>query len=238
MATGWIFLTIVMAKLAPVIIIRLFYKFELLGDNELRERLVHLADRFDIKVLDVFRLDLSAKTKKANAALVGMGKTRRVLLGDTLIENYTKDEIEVVMAHELAHHKLAHMSKLVFSGSLGMIATFYFINLLSKISIGPFGIRPINDISAFPSMIFFIILFGLIISPIQNAFSRRLEASADLMCLKKTGLKKAFISCMEKLAKQNLADPEPNRFIEIMLYDHPPISKRLAMAKDFKGGTL
>jgi len=233
---GWVLFTIVLAQLAPILIIPLFFKYEHLGDNDLKKRLIRLAKRFGVKLLDVFKIKLSAKTKKANAALVGMGKTRRVLLGDTLLENYTKDEVEVVLAHELAHHKLAHIWKLVLFGGLSTVLVFFLSKLSLVYLLGLFKFDTIENIAIFPSIMFFLSLFGFLISPVQNAFSRRLERSADLFALKITRLPEAFISCMNKLARQNLADPAPSEFIEIMLYDHPPISKRIAMAKKYNVG--
>ncbi|MFH1847613.1 MAG: M48 family metalloprotease, partial [Candidatus Omnitrophota bacterium] len=108
MTLGWLFLSVIVAKVMPVFILPLFFKSVPLADSDLKGRLMRLAKRCDIRILDVFKLHLSAKTKKANAALVGMGRTRRVLLGDTLLDNYSKDEVEVVLAHELGHHKLFH----------------------------------------------------------------------------------------------------------------------------------
>ncbi len=233
LAVIWIAISIAITKIAPVIIIPLFFKFEPLDDLELKKRLMELAGNFNINILDVFKLKMSAKTKKANAALVGLGKTRRVLLGDSLLENYTKDEISVVLAHELAHHKLFHIFKLTVFSGLSTILVFYLIDLTSTAITGLIGLGSISDITAFPSIMFSISLFSMLIAPIQNAFSRRLEVSADLSALEVTRLPKAFISCMKRLADQNLSDPSPGRLIEIMLYDHPPISKRIKMAEDF-----
>lgn len=234
MGLGWVLLTILFAKIFPVLIIPLFFKYERLGDEELRMKLMELAKKCGIRLLDVFRLKLSAKTKKANAALAGLGKTRRILLGDTLLENYTKDEVGVVMAHELAHHKLAHIWKMVLFSGLSMLVIFYLLKLLSVALIDILHLESIKDIVAFPSILLLFTFFSIIILPLQNAFSRKLERSADSFALKITGLPEAFISCMNKLARQNLADPAPSRFIEIMLYDHPPISKRIRMAQNFK----
>ncbi len=233
LAVIWIVISIAITKIAPVIIIPLFFKSEPLDDLELKKRLMELAVNCKINVLDVFKLKMSAKTKKANAALVGLGKTRRVLLGDTLLENYTKDEITVVLAHELAHHKLFHIFKLMAFSGLSTILVFYLIDLSSVAITGMIGMGSISDIAGFPSIMLSILLFGLFIAPIQNAFSRSLEVSADLFALEATRSPKAFISCMNKLADQNLSDPSPGRFIEIMLYDHPPITKRIKMAEEF-----
>lgn len=234
MAVGWTLFTIVIVRLAPLFIIPLFFKYEPLGDDELKNRIMRLTKRCGIKILDVFKLNISKKTKKANAALVGMGKTRRVLLGDTLLGDYTQDEVEVVLAHELAHHKLAHMWKLILFGGLSTLAVFYLLSLSLPVLNVVLDIDAMSDISAFPSMMFVLIFISTLILPLQNAFSRKLESSADLLALRMTGLPDAFVSCMNKLAKQNLADPSPSRFIKIMLYDHPPISKRIEMAQKIK----
>lgn len=235
MALGWIVIDIILAKVFPVLILPLFFKYEKLNNAELKNRLMRLGRKCGVKVLDVFRLNLSAKTKKANAALVGMGKTRRILLGDTLIEGYSKDEIEVVMAHELAHHKLLHMWKLLFTGAAGSIIIFFLVKLvLSKLVVEALQLETPGDLAIFPSILFFMVFFSTLLTPAQNSFSRRLEKAADHFALEATKAPAAFISCMKSLAKQNLADPEPNRFIEIALYNHPPISKRIKMAKKFK----
>ncbi|MBL7069298.1 MAG: M48 family metallopeptidase [Candidatus Omnitrophica bacterium] len=234
MAMGSILFTIILAKIFPILILPLFFKFEKIGDNELGKKLTQLAARCGIKILDIFKVQLSAKTKKANAALVGIGKTRRVLLGDTLIKDYSSDEIEVVLAHELAHHKLGHMWKLLSFSALSTVAVFFFVNLLSTRITGILNVEAIEDLTAFPSILFIISLFGVFLNPLQNTFSRRLESAADMLSLKMTRLPDAFISCMDKLSKQNLSDPNPSKFIETVLYDHPPVSRRIKMAEEFK----
>jgi len=239
MSLAWISITVLLVKMVPVLIIPLFYKFEPMNDQDLRDRLVRLAERCGIRILDVFKISLSAKTKKANAALVGLGNTRRILLGDTLIENYTKDEIEVVLAHELAHHKLLHMWKLILFGSLCTLGAFFIAERASPIMSGMHQSRRFDDIGAFPTLIFTISLASLLFSPLKNLFSRCLEEAADTFALKITGMPKAFISCMKKLADQNLSDTSPGRIVEILLYDHPPIMKRIKKAELIaQGGCL
>jgi STE24 endopeptidase len=234
MAFAWIFVTVIIARLAPVVIIPLFFKFKPIGDPGLRERLLRLADRFGIKVLDVFRLDLSAKTKKANAALVGIGDTRRVLLSDTLLDGFSEKELEVVLAHELAHHKLGHIWKLILFGGAATLAVFWLVNISSGGYLGRFGGSSLDELSAFPVMMFYIVLYSSLATPLSNAFSRKLERSADSMALRTTGMPEDFISCMNKLARQNLSDPSPSRIIEILLYDHPPVARRTGMAEGFR----
>jgi len=229
----WIAFTIMLAQLAPVILLPLFYKFKPLEDQGLRDRLKGLAGRCGVRILDVFSLGLSAKTNKANAALTGIGPTRRVLLGDTLLDNYEPDEIEVVLAHELGHHKLGHIPRSILLGAAGTLLAFYLIKASSATILGSLNIGSISNVSSLPAILFALILFGAISAPIQNAYSRKIEREADLFALKNTGFVDAFVSCMQKLSSQNLSDPSPGRFIEIMLYSHPPVSKRIEMAQGF-----
>ena len=216
MAGAWILFGIIFAKLVPVIIIPLFFKYKELENSKLKEKLLSLARKCGVRVLDVFKIDLSAKTRKANAALTGIGNTRRILLGDTLLENYAEDEIEVVMAHELAHHKFMHIWRSLIFGGIFTVAGFYLLKLLLQSFVDLKNMGSIADIEAFPVILLGITVLSALFMPIQNFYSRELEKRADSFALKLTGLSDAFISCMTRLARQNLADIKPSRFIEIM----------------------
>ena len=232
MAGVWILFSIVFTKIVPVLILPLFFKYSELQDTDLKNRLKLLAKSCGIKILDVFKLDLSAKTKKANAALAGMGSTRRILLGDTLLKNYTGEEIEVILAHEMAHHKFRHIWKTIFFGAVAAITGFYLISLMLGPIIQYLSLEAIYDIEALPVILFIFTVFNILVAPIQNWYSRTLERNADLWAIKLTQLAGEFISCMNKLAEQNLSNMHPSKFVEIMLYDHPPISSRIEMAKN------
>ena len=231
MAAAWIFFGIIFAKLVPVLIIPLFFKYSRLGNEKLKTKLVTLAQSCGVKILDVFKLDLSSKTKKANAALTGMGRTRRILLSDTLLSNYTDGEIEVVMAHELAHHKFKHIWRSLIFGGIFTVIGFYLINASLVFLVDFLGLSATYDIAAFPSIMLLLTVFSILTLPVQNFYSRSLERKADRFAIKRTNLTDDFISCMNKLAKQNLANTAPSKFIEIMRYDHPPIAKRIEMAR-------
>ncbi len=222
--------SVLMAKVMPVVILPLFYKQKPLKSQELKSRLLKLAKKTGQNIKDVFEIDLSRETKKANAALVGSGSTRRILLADTLLEKYTDEEIEVILAHELAHHALRHMRLLLIFGGVISIGIFFIVNKLLGLSVSSSYISSLSDMAGLPIILFIFSTINLIISPLQNAFTRKLENDADQYALKLTKLNKAFISAMEKLTEQNLSDPEPSRFIEIMLYDHPPVAKRIKLA--------
>jgi STE24 endopeptidase len=231
---AFFFVSIVLSKILPVVILPLFYKQKPLDDERLKERLFKLADKAGKKIKNIYSINLSKETKKANAALVGSGKTRRILLADTLLNRYTNDEIEVIVAHELGHHKLKHMFKLLIAGGVISLISFYIIDVGLKKLIAFFGIDYIYDIAGLPLIILIFMFFSLIVSPLQNAYTRYLENQADTYALRKTGLFKAFISAMNKLTRQNMSDPAPSKFIEIMLYDHPPVSKRIKTARKMK----
>jgi STE24 endopeptidase len=183
-----------------------------------------------VKILDCYQIDFSKKTLKANAAFVGIGKTRRVILADTLKDKYTFDEIEVILAHEFAHYRLRHLLKLILLSSLVIIISFYLIFRTSSYALGLFGLSSLSDIASLPLIFLYFVLLGIIMQPLQNYVSRRLERNADIMALKITGLKEAFISMMEKLALQNLADRNPHPLIKFFFFNHPPIDERIAAA--------
>ncbi|MFH0935673.1 MAG: M48 family metallopeptidase [Candidatus Omnitrophota bacterium] len=227
----WIFFTLVLARLTPLIIIPLFFKYKKLSDEGLRQRILHLAGRMRVKILDVFEIDFSKKTLKANAAFVGMGKTRRVILADTLKDKYTPQEIEVILAHEFAHCKLRHLLKLVLFNALVTLACFCLIFRTSIYALDLFGFYSLSEVAALPVVIIYFVLFGIITQPMSNGFSRRLEKNADLLALKITGDKGAFVSMMNKLAGQNLADRNPHPGIKFFFFDHPPIDERIALVK-------
>ncbi len=227
----WIFFSVVMAKLAPVLIFPLFYKSVPLDNKEVKEGLESLAEETEINIQGVYKINLSKDTKKANAALAGLGSTRRVLLGDTLLDSYSLAEIKSVFAHELGHHVYRHIWKMLAIGTISGCFGFAFCHLVLTKVIVVLGYQNIHDIAAFPAVCMALAVSGFILLPIQNAISRRFERACDKYAIEKTNDPEAFISTMEKLAEQNLSDRTPNRLIELLFYSHPAISKRIEMAK-------
>jgi len=232
----WIFFSLILARITPIVIIPLFFKYKKFSDEVIRERILGLADKMKVKILDVFQIDLSRKTLKANAAFVGMGKTRRVILADTLKDKYSAEEIEIILAHEFAHYKLKHLLKLVMVNSLTTILAFYFIFRTSEYILKLFGMSSLSDIAALPLIFLYLAVFGIITQPVSNYISRRLERNADALAIKVTGLEEAFISTMEKLSLQNLSDRNPHPLIKFFFFDHPPIDERIAFIRDVPSG--
>jgi len=230
----WFSVSIILAKFAPVIIVPLFYKYLPIKDAALENRLNGLISKVGFKAGGVYELNISKDTKKANAALLGLGRQKRIVLCDTLISNFSQDDIESVMAHELGHHKLNHMWKLIISGGIFTFITFFLANILFLKLRNFFGYNMPYGYESLVLIYFIVSIFNAALAPIANAFSRRLERDADEFSLKTTGNIAAFISAMKRLGEQNLADTDPGRFYEIMLYDHPPIARRIAFAESFK----
>lgn len=229
----WIFFNLILARVTPIIIIPLFFKYRKLSDETLRQRILNLAGKTKVKILDVFEIDFSKKTLKANAAFVGWGRSRRVILADTLKDKYSYDEIEVILAHEFAHYKLKHLIKLILLNSSATILAFYFIYRTSDFVLYLFGYQALSDIGALPVILMYFVIFGIIMDPFSNYISRCMERNADKAALRITGLKDAFISMIDKLADQNLADRKPHPLIKLFFFDHPPISERIKMAENY-----
>lgn len=234
-ALFWIFFTLVLAKLVPVIIIPLFFKYKKLSDEALRSRILKLAQVMQVKLLDCFEIDFSKKTLKANAAFSGWGSTRRVILADTLKDRYTYDEIEVILAHEFAHYKSRHLLKLVIVNAVSALVLFYLIFKSSAPVLRIFKLASVSDIAAFPVLGIYVIVFGIVTQPLVNWVSRHFERQADYLAIQVTAKKEAFISLMEKLSQQNLADTAPHPLIRWYFFDHPPVDERIAFCKNIVG---
>jgi STE24 endopeptidase len=226
---------VVMANLAPVLLLPLFFKFKPVENEDLQTRVERLARRTNTAVCGIFEWALGEKTRKANAAVVGWGNTRRIIVSDTLLEKFSGEEIEVIMAHELCHHVKNHIWKgLALQSVLTFIGFYVASKALPPLSIH-FGFRDVADVANFPLLALVISGVSLLILPLVNYFSRRLETQADLYALDITGDALGFVSSMEKLAEINLANKAPNKFIEFVFYSHPCVEDRIKLAADRVG---
>jgi STE24 endopeptidase len=231
LAFFWIFFTAVISNLAPIVIIPLFFKYQKFPGGALRTRLIGLAQYMGIRILDVYYIDFSRRTTKANALLTGLGATKRVLISDTMRQAYSEDEIAVIAAHEFAHHRLNHMMKMMIVNGLAAAAFFFCVYKTQSTILSISGLAALNDPAALPVICLYLTLFGVIVQPAANALSRRFETDADAAAIKATGLAGAFISSMDKLAAQNLSDRAPSVLITWLFFDHPPVAQRIAAAK-------
>lgn len=223
--------TYMVGKLFPVFLVPLFFKYKPLEDTVLLDRIQNLCDRFKLSLSRVSSLDLSRKTKKANAAFMGFGSTKRLVLSDTLVSAFSHDEIESVVGHELGHFVHRDLWKQVAFGAVLSFICFATAGLLLEKAANGFGAQGIGDVAALPLLM--LIFYGvyLIFTPIQSAFTRRLEYAADAFALEATKNLPAFVGCMEKLGSLNLADPEPHPVYEWFFYDHPSLGKRIRAAE-------
>ncbi|MCI0807516.1 MAG: M48 family metallopeptidase [Chloroflexi bacterium] len=229
-AVGATLLIVALAALLPVLILPLFYKFEPIPDGELKDRLFALADRIGTHVRGVYVWHLGDKSTKANAAVTGWGRTRRIIISDTLIESNTPEEIEVVMAHELGHHVRNDVWKMMFVQAVLIFVSFFVIDLALVAWTGTLGLRGIADIAGLPLVLIVGVGVSLVALPVANWLSRRVETAADLYALNLTGMRDQFISAMNKLGDQNMAQKRPNAVVEFIFHSHPSIHHRIASA--------
>lgn len=215
-----------LSQLAPIVLMPLFYRFRPLEREALRDRLLVLSQRAGVRVLGAFEWGLGEKTTRANAALVGAGRTRRILLSDTLLGNYSDDEIEVILAHELAHH-VHHDLWTTLALESGVVAIAL---LIAHLSIGAAGYG-LGDPAALPLLLLAAGAASLALTPLGHAWSRHNERRADRFALELTGRRDAFVSAMRRLGAQNLAEPDPSRPVRWFFHSHPPIDERIASAR-------
>lgn len=226
-------LFILLAQLAPVVLFPIFYKFEPLENEELRRRLVVLSERAGTRVRGIYRWKLSEKSKKANAALTGLGRTRRIILADTLLDNYTPDEIEAVLAHELGHHVHRHILKSIFVQAAITLFGFWAANWTLHYAVDQHMFEELSDFANLPLLALVSVVLSFVLMPAMNAFSRFNERQADRYAFESTASVEPFISSMNKLADQNLAERAPSKWVEALFHSHPSISRRLAAAEEW-----
>jgi len=230
-ATILFFFSIIIGKIAPQVILPLFYKFEKLDDETLLSRMQSLAEKGKFALEGVYRFDMSKSTKKANAAFTGMGKTKRIILGDTLIEKFNADEIEGVFAHEVGHYVHKHIIQGVVVGTITSYLSLFLAHLLFSEVVIYYGFNGVADLAALPVLSLIITIISLISSPLSNMLSRYNERQADTYALKNSSNPAAFIEALQKLAESNLSDPEPHPVVEFLFYSHPSVGKRVKFAE-------
>jgi len=224
-------LIVCLTNLAPVVLLPLFYSVEPLNRDALRTRLLGLAEKAGAPVLGAYEWGLGSKTRKANAALAGLGGTRRILVSDTMLAEYSDDEIEVVLAHEIAHHVHGDIWKgIVFESAL-IVAGFYLASQVLLAMVAVAGLRGVDDVAGLPLLLLAAGAVSVVMVPVAHAMSRAFERSADRFALDLTRNPLAFISAMRRLGAQNLAEEDPSRIVQWLFYSHPPMRDRIAAAQ-------
>lgn len=235
-AIGLLIFNVLLTNLAPLLIMPLFNKYVPLGDEhkDLADKLLALAERANTKVRGVFKYDMSKQTNAANAALTGIGNSRRIVVADTLIKEFSTDEIETVLAHELGHQVHKDIPLFITFGTVSTTVSLFIAAVALKWAIGYFGFTSIADVAAFPALSIILGAYGLITMPINNAVSRWREGMADDYALQATGKREAFASAFTRLANQNLSEIDPEKWVVYLFYSHPPLGERIKKAQVWK----
>jgi STE24 endopeptidase len=233
---GYLAFTVVLSILAPIVLLPLFNRFRPLGDEhaDLADRLMRLSDAAGRRVRGVYAFDMSRRTKSANAALVGLGRTRRIVLGDTLLDEFPSDEIEAVLAHELGHHVHGDIPLGVLAGAGVMLMELWIADaVLAAVAGG--ALPAASDPAGLPILLLVFSVLGVLVAPLENAFSRWRERQADAFSLTLIGRPQAFADAMTRLANQNLADANPPRWAVVLFGTHPPLGERIRFAETAAG---
>jgi STE24 endopeptidase len=228
---------VLLARLAPVLLLPIFYRVRPLRRPELSERLLRIAERAGAPVLGVYEWAISGHTRKANAALAGVGRSRRILLSDTMLEAYSDDEIEVVLAHELAHHVHGDLWLGMALRTATLFAGAWLAALALAAAVPWLGLRGLADPAGAPLLLFVAGASSCLFLPVAHALSRAQERRADHFALKLTRNPEAFVTAMRRLAQQNLAEERPSALARWLFYSHPPLGERIAAAQAWAGVT-
>jgi STE24 endopeptidase len=226
-ATVLFFFSVILGKIAPQVIFPLFYKFEKLDDENILSRMKALAEKGKFALEGIYRFNMSKTTNKANAAFTGLGKSKRIILGDTLLEKFDAEEIEGVFAHEVGHYVHKHITQGVIIGTISSYASLYIAHLLFSKIVIDYKFEGVADLAALPLLSLIITLISLITSPLSNMLSRHNERQADAYAMKNSSNPGAFIEALKKLAETNLSDPSPHPLVEFLFHSHPSIEKRV-----------
>ena len=228
------FVSVVLATIFPVVILPIFNKYTPIQNKELADPLEKILSEGGLKSSGFFKEDMSRQTKKENAFLAGLGKTRRVVLGDNLMESMSIPEIESIIAHEVGHYKHRHIWKNLVIGTVQGLVVFFILNWAMRILFSQFLSSTTWNLALFP--IFAILMGGIssfLFGPLSNALSRYFERQADRYALKTIQDREAFMTAMAGLADRNLSNAYPEWWVKLLYYSHPPVGERLKMAEDF-----
>jgi len=240
---GWAFFTlfqVVMLWLYPVLIAPLFNKFEPIKDESLKEKIVALLSKAGLQAKGIYQVDEGKRSKHTNAYFTGIGKTKRIVLYDTLLSSHTQEEIVSVLAHEIGHWKKKHILKQLAFMILASLILFYLVYLI--VGWPPlyraFGMIQTPVYAGLFLVSLYLAAGGFFLSPAGSAITRHFEREADRMAFDLTGTAKPMISALKRLAKDNLSNLYPHPWYVRFYYSHPPLTERIEylQAMDDKNG--
>ena len=234
-ATITTLVSIVFVTLFPVVILPIFNKYDTIEDEELTSQLSEILHKAGLQSSGFFRQDMSRQTKKENAFLAGMGKTRRVVIADNLLEHMSLSEIKSVIAHEVGHYRYSHLPKNILIGTIQQLIIFFLLNIIMKTLYPEFLTSNINNLTLFPMFsLIMSLLSSLLFGPLNNMISRYFERQADKTSLELYPDKNSFQKAMAGLANRNLSNAYPEWWVKLLYYSHPPIGERLSFAENYK----
>jgi STE24 endopeptidase len=229
-------LQVALAVVFPVWLMPMFYRLTPLADADLRDRLVRLVRAGGVRAVGVWVADQSRKSRTANAALAGLGRTRRIILFDTLVTQFGGDEIEAVLAHELGHHVHHDAWRGLAAHALLTTLGLWLADVVLRANAARLHLDGVADPGGLPWLALVLGALGLASAPLVNAFSRWMERAADDYALGLTRDHGSFVRAMERLATLNLAERRPHRLKEALFYSHPSIDRRVARATALSRG--
>lgn len=229
--------TLILGTLFPTVIMPRFNRFTPLADRDLVERLQALGQRAGVTVADVYEMDMSRQTERANAMFTGLGGSRRIILGDTLTRQFEPDEIAGVIAHELGHQVNRDIWTLsaLGAGSIAVVGA-------STARFGPAviegtrrwtGIQRNDQVAALSVLGLVATVASLAVTPVSAAVSRAIERRTDRYALELSGDGEVYARAMARLGRRNLIDPDPPSWRVRLLSSHPPLTERIATALTF-----
>lgn len=234
-ATACAAVTALLTASAPVLALPLLRRSQPLSRDVLRRRLERLSARAGIPVLDVREWSLGARSRRASAALVGAGSTRRIVLSDTLLADYSDDEIEVVMAHEMGHHVHRDLLKTLLGELVLLLVGFRVAAVALERSWQWLGLTSPADPAGLPVIVLSVGSVALVATPLLNAWSRAHERRADRFALETASEPAAFIGAVRRMAAQNLAEERPSNAAFLLFHTHPTVEDRIAAAREVLG---
>lgn len=225
---------LLMAVLAPVLILPLFNKFTPLPENSLRARLLGLAERTGFHTRSIQVMDGSKRSRHSNAFFIGFGGFRKIVLFDTLIQQLAEPELEAVLAHEIGHFKKKHIPKMLVASAAGSLAGFYLVSVLAGQAwfYRAFGFEPGSIV---PALLLFGLLSGVVtfwFSPLAHWWSRRYEYQADAFAAGVMKEAHSLIGALRKLNEKNLSNLTPHPIYSGFYYSHPTLLERERALRD------
>jgi STE24 endopeptidase len=227
--------SVLLSIIVPYVLMPVFYKVTPLTDSSLKDTLLGMSRKVGAKNVDhVIVADESRKSIRANAFFSGIGKSRAIVLFDTLLSNFTRREVITVVAHELGHYVNKDIWKEAILSGFLIVPPFLIADYVLRLGAGNLGLTGAADPAGVPVIFAILIGVSFVLQPISNGISRIMESKADEFALRAADDSEAQASAERRLADLSLAVDKPNRLVELVFYTHPSPSKRVQMADGWK----